>query len=276
VAASKAVLEALCRRLAAEHPGSRVNALRARQVDTAGYQEMFGPEVRDVVGRFSSLDVTPQEVGGVAAALCSGDLDGLSGQVVTVDRGASPLDNLVNVAPGLLGLDRGERVPLRDTATGGRAPGILWIDAGVAPPDASLDRAVDVVPADEALALPDERIPDSVVVGCDWTGRPADDVGPATLLPELLERAGATGPYPRYGIRLDLAPDPPSPGEALARTLDRYWAGWRAPGGPSLNAVRYSDEGLRPQALSAVRALLSGGMDAVRGQVLPISCGAVS
>jgi NAD(P)-dependent dehydrogenase (short-subunit alcohol dehydrogenase family) len=273
VAASKAVLEALCARLAERHPGIRVNALRARQVDTAGYREMFGPQSREVVGRFARFDVDTEEVARAAVALCSGDLDGLSGEVVTVDRGAGPLDNLVNVAPALLGDTPGWTRAASGEPAARRRPGVLWVDAGVAPGDADLCRPLEIVGAHEAAALDAERIPDCVVVGCDWNARADDDVGAATLLPELMDRAAGRGGAPRYGVRVDRGVDPPAPGEALGRTLDRYWGSWRVGTQSRLNAVRYTEGDHHPQAVTAVRALLSGALDGVRGQVLRVARG---
>jgi NAD(P)-dependent dehydrogenase (short-subunit alcohol dehydrogenase family) len=278
VAASKSVLEALCARLAGRHPRMRLNALRARQVDTAGYREMFGAEARDMVGRFARFDVQPEEVARVAVALCSGDLDGLSGQVVTVDRGAGPLDNLVNVAPTLLGSASVAPVVAAAGSESAvhRAQGVLWVDAGVTPGDVDLCRPVDVVAARDAGAVDPARIPDCVVVGCDWTVRAEEDWDAATLLPELMDRAAGSGDTPRYGVRVDRGVDPPAPGEALARTLDRYWGSWRAGTESRLNAVRFTADHHHAQAVSAVRALLSGAMDGVRGQLLHVARGPVS
>lgn len=275
VAASKAVLEALCRRLAARHPEMRVNALRSRQVDTAGYREMFGPGLRDAVGRFATFDVSPGEVADAAVALCSGDLDGLSGEVVTVDRGAAPLDNLLTLAPTLLGVEGPWAPEGLGGCEGARRPGVLWVDAGVAPGAADLGRPLEVVDAAGARELAPERVPDCVVVGCDWTTRADDDVEPAELLPALMDRAGAEGGHPRYGVRVDRGADPPSPGEALGRSLDRYWGSWRLATGARLNGVRYTDPRHHGAAVAAVRAILSGKLDGVRGQVLRVGRGGV-
>lgn len=83
-AASEAVLETLCRyvneRLSAED--FRMNVLRHRlrpEPETRGAGDLFA---------------TPQEVAGAALALCSGLLDSMRGQVLTVDRGASFSDNV--------------------------------------------------------------------------------------------------------------------------------------------------------------------------------------
>jgi NAD(P)-dependent dehydrogenase (short-subunit alcohol dehydrogenase family) len=275
VAASKAVLEALCRSLAARHPDLCINVLRARQVDTTGYREMFGAGARDAVSRFSRFDLDPEEVAHAAVALCSGDLDGLSGQVVTVDRGAGPMDNLVNVAPVLLG---GAAVWESDSAEPSkpRDRRVLWVDAGVRPDGADLCRPIDIVPLREAEELDPERIPESIVVGCDWREHRGEDIGPSEILPILLDRAAASGGLPRYGIRVDRGVEPSAPGEALARALDRYWGGWNVGKESRLNAVRYVEDRLRPRALDVVRALLSGRLDGLRDQLLPVTRGSTT
>jgi NAD(P)-dependent dehydrogenase (short-subunit alcohol dehydrogenase family) len=280
VASAKSVLEALCRRLAERHPDLRINALRARQVDTGGYREMFGEDARDAIGRFARFDLDPDEVARVATALCSGDLDGLSGEVVTVDRGAGPLDNLLNVAPALLGgsavwetagttASEGQG----DAAGGssGRPRGVLWVDAGVSPGDLDFCRPVEVVTPAEASSVSGYHIPECVVLGSDWRVREDDEVGHASLLLELMERAAHAGLPPRYGLRVERGIDPPAAGEALGRALDRYWGGWRVGTESRLNSVRYTDDRHHPQAIRAARALLSGALDGMRGQVLEVT-----
>lgn len=287
VAASKSVMESLCAQLARRRPDMRINALRARQVDTGGYREMFGQATRDVVARFARFDVEPDEVARVAVALCSGDLDGLSGEVVTVDRGASPLDNLVNVAPALLGgialWEEGGAGASTESSSPSvserRAPRdrrVLWVDAGVAPAALDFCRPLQVVTPAEAATLDPDRIPEAVVVGSDWRGRADDDTHSATVLLELVGRAAKGGTAPRYGVRLERGVDAPLPGEALGRTLDRYWGGWHVAHDSRLNCVRYTDDGHHEAATAAVRALISGGLDGVRGQVLNVSRGVLS
>jgi hypothetical protein len=153
---------------------------------------------------------------------------------------------------------------------------VLWVDAGVGPQSAALPGPVRVVDAEAAGALSGADIPDRVVVGCDWTTRADDDTGPAELLLDLLDRAAATGPTPRYGVRVERGGGSPAPGEALARTLDRYWSSWRASGCTRLNAVRYTEPTHHAQAVGAVRAILSGALDGMRGQVLNVAHGRVA
>jgi hypothetical protein len=83
-AAGDAVIETLCRyaneRLSAED--ARMNILRYR----------LAPD--DETGHTGNLFATPQEVASAAVALCSGLLDSMRGQVLTVDRGAGFSDNI--------------------------------------------------------------------------------------------------------------------------------------------------------------------------------------
>jgi hypothetical protein len=83
-AAGEAVLETLCRFVNERLPTdeARMNILRHR----------LGPDsASEHSGR---LFATPQEVANAAVALCSGLLDAMRGQVLTVDRGAAFSDNV--------------------------------------------------------------------------------------------------------------------------------------------------------------------------------------
>ena len=102
VAASKAVLETLCRyanyRLRNENVN--INVIRAGAIKTQAAEEMFGTELFDFLERLAPdghewLDMA--EVANVAVALSSGLLDALSGQVITVDRGDGFSDNLMRL-----------------------------------------------------------------------------------------------------------------------------------------------------------------------------------
>lgn len=99
--AAKAALETLVRYLAhrlAPH-GTRVNALRPRWVRTRSMRRTVGRDFPDFVGRWSRRDqfVTPEEVADVAVALCSGWLDGMTGQIVDIDHGCAFTDNLMRL-----------------------------------------------------------------------------------------------------------------------------------------------------------------------------------
>lgn len=92
VGASKAVLETLCRYLAVrlKRYGVRVNALRPGFLDTASMRATFGDSVADSVQeKMGDLFLAPISVAKVCLALCSGWLDAVTGQVITVDEGWS-------------------------------------------------------------------------------------------------------------------------------------------------------------------------------------------
>lgn len=101
VAASKAVMETLAKymnyRLFDED--IRINVLRSRSVRTASFESTFGAEFTKFAKRFSreSHFLPPEEVAEAALALCSGMMDGVSGQVITIDRGTSFFDNLMRL-----------------------------------------------------------------------------------------------------------------------------------------------------------------------------------
>lgn len=101
VAASKAVMETLCRymnyRLFDEDV--RINVLRSRSVRTASFDATFGAEFARFAKRFTRERhfLGADEVGEAALALCSGLMDGVSGQILTIDRGTTFFDNLMRL-----------------------------------------------------------------------------------------------------------------------------------------------------------------------------------
>jgi len=105
VALSKAALESLAVSLAARvaGTGTRVFVLRTRHMTTEGFAEIFPEDARRLLDRFSSFALQPDDAGDAAIALVSGLMDGLHGQILSLDRGAEPLDNTMTVGPILLG-----------------------------------------------------------------------------------------------------------------------------------------------------------------------------
>jgi NAD(P)-dependent dehydrogenase (short-subunit alcohol dehydrogenase family) len=92
VGISKAVLETLCRYLALRLKpyGVRVNAIRPGFLDTASSRSIFGGDVIDAVSdRVGAMLIDPQGVARVCVALCSGWMNAVTGQVITVDEGWS-------------------------------------------------------------------------------------------------------------------------------------------------------------------------------------------
>ena len=101
IAASKAVMETLCRymnyRLFDEDV--RINVVRSRLVRTESLRATFGRDFEQFAERFNMKRqfITSEEVANVVLALCSGLMDGVSGQVLMVDRGTTFFDNLMRL-----------------------------------------------------------------------------------------------------------------------------------------------------------------------------------
>jgi NAD(P)-dependent dehydrogenase (short-subunit alcohol dehydrogenase family) len=90
VACSKAVLETLARYLAHHYAsaGTRVNIVRAGMVRTESLETTLGREKIEAIGSGrSDAFMTAEEVADAVVALCSGWMDAVTGQVITVDRG---------------------------------------------------------------------------------------------------------------------------------------------------------------------------------------------
>jgi NAD(P)-dependent dehydrogenase (short-subunit alcohol dehydrogenase family) len=98
VAASKAVLETLTRYLAYRlyDEGVRINVLRSRAIRTESFDETFGNEFYSFLESFvpPKWFMSPEEVADAALALCSGMFDGVSGQVIMVDKGNTFSDGI--------------------------------------------------------------------------------------------------------------------------------------------------------------------------------------
>jgi enoyl-[acyl-carrier-protein] reductase (NADH) len=101
VAFSKAVLETMCRymnyRLFKEDV--RTNIVRARAVETESLKATFGKDFRGFLdhANMGRDMIQPEEVANTVLALCSGMMDGVSGQVLMVDRGGTFRDNLMRM-----------------------------------------------------------------------------------------------------------------------------------------------------------------------------------
>lgn len=102
VAASKAVLETLVRyanyRLRDENVN--INVVRAAALDTQSTREMFGSELFDFLERLAPPGfewLKEDQVAKMILALCSGLMDGVKGQVLTVDQGMLFGDDLMRL-----------------------------------------------------------------------------------------------------------------------------------------------------------------------------------
>jgi NAD(P)-dependent dehydrogenase (short-subunit alcohol dehydrogenase family) len=98
VAAGKAALETLVRYTSyrlREH-GVRVNAVRSRAIRTDAFEATFGAEFFGFLESFVDPGwfVKSDDVAQAALALCSGLLDGVNGQVLTVDKGNGFTDGI--------------------------------------------------------------------------------------------------------------------------------------------------------------------------------------
>jgi NAD(P)-dependent dehydrogenase (short-subunit alcohol dehydrogenase family) len=101
VAASKAVMEVLCRymnyRLFEEDV--RINIVRAWAARTESLRATFGAEFENFLERANMARnfMEPQEIADAILALCSGLMDGVSGQVLMIDRGTTFRDNTMRL-----------------------------------------------------------------------------------------------------------------------------------------------------------------------------------
>lgn len=257
VAAAKALLEALCSELARELPTSRINVVRARQVDTSSFREAFDSETRAAIGQFPEFDISAESVADAIFELSSGQLDSLTGQTLVLDKGATRFDNLVNIAPRLQGESSQAGLPTRSGPA--RARAVLCI-AGrdFAPKNFDFGRPTRWINPQAAETIDAGDVPESVVVLHDWRVMERSSwVASARLLVELLERAEEKGGRaPRYGVQIDVGH---SPAMALSRSLANYWQGWRCGLDMRINFVR----GSGPEVFDVARSLVSGRLDSL-------------
>lgn len=98
VASSEAVLETMCRYMSYRlyDEDIRINVVRSGRVATISSRHTFS-DFEEFARRFTreANYVDAREVSSCVVALCSGLLDGMRGQVITVDRGTTFFDNLM-------------------------------------------------------------------------------------------------------------------------------------------------------------------------------------
>ena len=101
VAASKSLMETLCRYMNYRlyHEGVRINVVRSRLVDTESLTSTVGAELVEFASKVNRERqfISPDEVASAILGLCSGLMDGVSGQVIMVDRGGTFSDNLMGL-----------------------------------------------------------------------------------------------------------------------------------------------------------------------------------
>lgn len=101
VALCKAILEVFCRYLGKHMAAEdiRINAVRTRNVITESALAIHGEAYPEFIRKYASEShfIEAEEVGNTIYALCSGLLDAMSGQVISVDRGGPFSDTLMSV-----------------------------------------------------------------------------------------------------------------------------------------------------------------------------------
>lgn len=101
VAAAKEVMDVFCRYLAVHFLGDdvRINVLRSRPVPTESLAATFGPDFEPFLRKYGGDDflIGTEEVANAVLALCSGLMDAVSGQVLSLDRGVPFFDNLMRL-----------------------------------------------------------------------------------------------------------------------------------------------------------------------------------
>ena len=105
VGVSKSVLETLCRYLALrlKPHGARVNAIRPGFLDTASARATFGDALfTRIQEQQPDMLLDPDAVAKACIALCSGDMDAVTGQVITVDEGWGLVSPFSLLAEGAL------------------------------------------------------------------------------------------------------------------------------------------------------------------------------
>ena len=100
VAASKTLLEFFAKYLSVHlfEEGSRVNVIRFGPVKTESFDLVFGEEFFQFLKDNDVPDemiIQPEECGKAVLAVCSGLLDAMNGQIITVDKGMAFRDNLM-------------------------------------------------------------------------------------------------------------------------------------------------------------------------------------
>lgn len=101
VAASKTVMEVFVKYLnyhLREHDVC-INAVRSRAIKTKSLEDTFGKDLAEFTKQYvpDNYWIELQEVSEPIVALCSGYCDSITGQTVTIDKGTSFFDNLMEI-----------------------------------------------------------------------------------------------------------------------------------------------------------------------------------
>ena len=79
--------------------GVCINAVRSRAIKTQSLENTFGKDLADFAKKFvpDNYWIQPEELSEAIVALCSGYCDIISGQTITVDKGTTFFDNLMEI-----------------------------------------------------------------------------------------------------------------------------------------------------------------------------------
>ncbi len=101
VAASKTVMEVFVKYMnyRLRKHGVVINAVRSRAIKTKLFENTFGKDLIEFAAKFvpDNYWIEPIELAEAIVGLCSGYCDTISGQIVTVDKGTSFFDNLMEI-----------------------------------------------------------------------------------------------------------------------------------------------------------------------------------
>ena len=101
VAASKTVMEVFVKYInyrLRKHDVC-INAVRSRAIKTQSLENTFGKDLAAFAKQFvpDNYWIQPEELSEAIVALCSGYCDTITGQIITVDKGTSFFDNLMEI-----------------------------------------------------------------------------------------------------------------------------------------------------------------------------------
>ncbi|WP_317897847.1 SDR family oxidoreductase [Aurantibacillus circumpalustris] len=101
VAASKSLIELFAKYLNYHLRGHDVcvNVVRSRAIKTKSLEDTFGKDLAEFVEKFmpDNFWILPEELSEAIVGLCSGYCDAISGETVTVDKGTTFFDNLMEI-----------------------------------------------------------------------------------------------------------------------------------------------------------------------------------
>ncbi len=101
VAASKTVMEVFVKYInfRLRKHGVVINAVRSRAIKTKLFENTFGKDLVEFAAKYvpDNYWIEPIELAEAIVGLCSGYCDTISGQIITVDKGTSFFDNLMEI-----------------------------------------------------------------------------------------------------------------------------------------------------------------------------------